>query len=557
MLDWLAQRVRILMLRTEPTPLRGLWRLLYEAAIRASAAYLRQGRPQIAIYVRRSFGSGEPVAGLSDIDLTLVVPEDPRGPGIARAELRRRWGRARKRLGLLGKAIDLGVYEQADLERVLAAAPAHLRRRRAAASSGRGLPPLYFGPRRPRDYYGLTIRPGLYGPTTDWRLVAGPERLPAGHRRGPGYRSLASWLELQYWWRQAYDVCASPERVDAAYLCFKIVAESARTWLWLAREERVARPRDALERMAALVPEERATLEAFLELRRVVTSSPPPPLHETLEMLHRTSARIAGLLAERARPAGHRPVRVLGPETWDDALDGPSRHANVLAVRPLCDWRGLVFPTQPDQLLAFSGGDPRDPHHVAAAAASAGGRVQPAFASGDIVLLPAQGATRSWFRAIQCAASDPVSFALLAGSENARFPELPGWSASDAAERAVAEHGGWLNSERFRADWRSVASLFSAARAALFWEALQEQQPLLPLTTEATAALLAEVRPGARAAVVDGAAGCREARSGGRPPSPRLVGALRRHVARLPAYSAAPARQSSSRSNFAAIRAQS
>jgi hypothetical protein len=541
-LDWIAQIVRIAMLRTERTALRGLWRLLYEAVIRSTAAYLRRGRPHVAVYVRRSLGIGEPVAGLSDMDLSLVVPTDPRGPGVVREEMRRRWRRARRRLGLLGKAIDLGVYEDRDLERVLDAAPAHLQRQHIKGSPERDLPPIYFGPQRPADYYGLTIRPGLYGPTADWRLVAGPERRPPEPPASPDYRRLAAWLELQYWWRQAYDACSSPRQVDSAYLCFKIVAESARAWLWLAHDERVARPRDALERMGELLSEEQPALLAFLELRRMVGSSPSPPLGGTLDTLRRISARIAGLLAEDAE--GHMPVRLLGAE-------GPG------AVVPFCDWRWLVFPTQPDEVLAIVAGDPGDPSSVAAAATLDGDGVQPAFVSGDLLILPGRVQSRGWFRAIQCPATDPVTFALLAGGEIAFFPALAGLSASDTADRAVAEHAGWLSSGRHPADERGLAALFSAARAALFRQALDEGVPVLPLTVEATALLLAEACPGARAAAVASAAACLEARSGGRAPPPDLVSALAHHVRRLPAYAAGPASRTSSRSSLSAMRAQS
>ena len=498
MLDWLVKVVRRAMLRTEQTAVRPLWRMLYEVAIRLSAAYLRRGRPGAAAYVRRSLGAGDPVVGLSDIDLVIVIPEDGRGAGVARDEVSLRSRRMRARLGLLGQAIEVGAYEDADLERAVAATPAHLEQT--------------VRPRPLTDYYGLTIRPGVHAPAADWRLVAGPDRRPAPTRAGPGYRRLAAWLELQYWWRQVSEACSQPERPDSAYLCFKVVAESARAWLWLAHAEQVARPRDALVRTAELVPEEADSMHLFLDLRAGLHRSPPAPLRETLGALCRISRRAADELDEHARAEGHTPVQLVGM--------GQSR-------LPLCDWRALVSPPSPEESLAIVAGDPGDPRALAAAVALDRDYDYPALTAGDLFVLAGRKQRRTWFRTVQCEVTDPVSFALLEEAEQARFPRLEGLSAVDTASLAVAQHAHRLipqpdgNSD-------ALGTLFTAARAGLFHDSLAEGAAVLPVTLEGTATLLAERYPAARGAAEAGAAGDRAA-----------IGPLARHVSRLPAYATA------------------
>lgn len=81
-----------LVLRTGRTPVRRLWALLYEAVARAASAYLTRGETGAATYVR---GGDEDdfLPGLSDVDLAIVLQEDPRGPGVAGERVRRRWAR--------------------------------------------------------------------------------------------------------------------------------------------------------------------------------------------------------------------------------------------------------------------------------------------------------------------------------------------------------------------------------------------------------------------------------------------------------------------------------
>ena len=89
------------------------------------------------------------------------------------------------------------------------------------------------------------------------------------------------------------------------------------------------------------------------------------------------------------------------------------------------------------------------------------------FPSADLASKPFP---RGNLRCAQCAATDPVSFALLDGRAIARFPLVPGWSAADWARRAVAE-------QRAR-DPHSRAT----ARAEAFAASLARGEPVLELS---------------------------------------------------------------------------
>ena len=126
---------------------------------------------------------------------------------------------------------------------------------------------------------------------------------------------------------------------------------------------------------------------------------------------------------------------------------------------------------------------------------------------------------RARLRAVQCAATDPVTTALLAGRSVARFPDVAGWSARDWARRAVNEQRPLLSQ-----DDGSAERPLAAARAALFRESVDAGAPRLALTLADAAVLLAERVPAERAAVEAGAAAyaaCRRderGRSTRRPP---------------------------------------
>jgi hypothetical protein len=134
-------------------------------------------------------------------------------------------------------------------------------------------------------------------------------------------------------------------------------------------------------------------------------------------------------------------------------------------------------------------------------------------------------------RAIQCAMSDPVSFAVVNGSDTAAFPDVAGWSARDSARRAVAEHLGWLREGVGQDDdVDALGRLLTAARAALFLQSVEADDPELALGVASVAdrlddPLALEVYEAYRAGHL----------TGERPPS-GLAEAFRGSVAGMPAY---------------------
>jgi hypothetical protein len=147
-------------------------------------------------------------------------------------------------------------------------------------------------------------------------------------------------------------------------------------------------------------------------------------------------------------------------------------------------------------------GDPADPEALARFAA-AGEEPQPTLRAPGLHVRPSLDARRTKLRAVQCASTDPVSFALAEGCGDTAFPELAGWSAADWAGRAVAEHRFWLDGmtpayangyEWIDAppapDVNGVVTrnrLLAAARAALFQESLEDGDPTLLLSADAVA----------------------------------------------------------------------
>ncbi len=215
---------------------------------------------------------------------------------------------------------------------------------------------------------------------------------------------------------------------------------------------------------------------------------------------------IAGRLSAAAARVAEMRVRIEGAETDTAALPGEA-HGIQHALVPLADWRACVVPESPDEVLALRAGSPDDPEEVAQAAVEARAWLHPALRRGALIVLPTSLAW-SWgrLRAVQCPQTDPVSFALLDGSNVARFPELSGWSALDRARRAVAEHRSWLGApadpdarppgwidaapDSSEPSLRALGMLFTAARAALFLQSLEAGDPSLSATVGATARLL-------------------------------------------------------------------
>ena len=551
MLPRLAFVLRAAMVRTERGPLRPLWAALYWGAARAAAAYLRRGSPDSAAYVCRSLAVGEPVYGVSDIDVVVVVPGDPARPEAEHKRLKRRWQLLCGRLPLVGELFpDTAFYEDFALREAASASVL------TYGLDGRGRS-AFFGRRPPPDDFGLRSRPGLPGPMRDWRLVAGPERRPQLPVLDDQARRVAAWLELQFWWSFAFGMAADPLRPRSAFLCVKLIAEPARVWLALDGDDLYDR-REVLRRALARLPEEEEAIRRALELHDALVRSPSPPVAELLPAFVRLSSRIARRLSDEARVAGETEVQLVwgGP---DDLTRAPAESfAAPLTPLPLVDWRALVAPSLVDEAFALSPGDAGDPAVLGDAARSARAGSYLALRADGLLLQPALGVwEHAYLRSVQCQASDPVSFALSTGATTARFPNVDGWCAEHWARRAVAEHRAWLAYRRERAnpcrrEWldghgehapptvRGLAKLLTAARAALFLDSLEQEEPELCLTAAAVSRRLAALAS-SPATVESAFESYRQAIEQGRPPSWRTVDALREQVVTLAPLAGRPA----------------
>ena len=150
------QRLQEVILRTSTGPLRPLWKVGYAVLRRVIAACLRRASPQTTVYVGGSFGFGEPVYGLSDLDVIAVSPDDP-------SAIRLRWRRLVDRLPVLAHvARDVFVYGEDELRRADCGAVLELR----------------------GDVPAARRRARRSGPDRAARAVRGDARVAAGCRAG-------------------------------------------------------------------------------------------------------------------------------------------------------------------------------------------------------------------------------------------------------------------------------------------------------------------------------------------------------------------------------------
>ncbi len=510
-----------------------------------AAAYLRGRRPAAAVYVARGVAAGDVLPGISDLDMAVVVPDDPAGGLAEHDRIKRRWQRLTGRVPFGSRLLpDVVVYEDAELR--ACAAASILTYGLSGATTPALAPAAMFGLAPPHDESELRSRPGLEGPTRDWRLIAGPDRRPRPAVRDRQQQRIAAWLELQFWWRSTFHACANPARPWAAYMCVKMVAEPARILLSLAGLPAAGSREEVLRAAASAMPEEEAAFSRALALLGELPRSPAVAPAEHVPELTRLSGRLARLLAEEIAGEGITEVRLAGA----DLGAGEGR-------LPLADWRAVVVPSLPDESLVPLEDDGAGPESLIATAARAPTGVQPAMQEGELLLLPvADPWRRGLLRGVHAAFSDPVSFALLAGSETARFPDLSGWSARDWAARAVAEHAAWLRrggshlgaptlrewidgaGENTPPQTRALAKLLTALRAGIFWGSLEQGSPVLSLTVGAAARELGEAGQDPSGTAAEAVDAYRTARLDGRPPPPGVLGALEESVLRLPAYAA-------------------
>ena len=477
--------------------------------------------------------------GLSDIDLAVILPGDPAAPGAARDRATRRWERLR-RVPVTGLVLDLPrIYEDDELRDIAGGSALTYG---LGGGQGNASEAGDVGSPTSLDAIRMLGRPGLYAPTDDWRLLAGPDRRPRDRARGVQCRRLAAWLELVHWWRLVFPACIDPRGPRAADLCVKIVAEPARIWLWLAHRERATGRIDTLRRVLRRLPVEEEALIHAIALRRSLPDGPPGPLHDALPTALRLTARIADLLVHEVADEATTAVRLVGDPAEMILPNGGWRRTESLAggghpiLLPLADWRALALPLLPDESFAPLPGDPGDPEVLGTAAETQRAGPYPAFRADELIVLPGTPLWRNRLRAVQCPVTDPVSFALVEGRRVAAFPQVCGWSAEDSARRAVAEHRAPLLVASENTRGRALGRLFTGARAALFLESIRGGNPELPLTVLETARRLCERSSSARVVAEDAVERYREFALRGVQPPEGTVSAMQRLVLCLPAY---------------------
>jgi hypothetical protein len=388
------------MVSTDRSAARRLWAASYRLFARLVAALVATRGS--GVWLRGSMAGGRPVYGLSDIDLILV------GDREATQRARARW---RRLSGLFPMASDLvffTAYERSALEQL------------AEGTCRTHDPPP--GP----DELALASRPGLRGPVDGWRRIHGRGTLPTPEPlQGPD-RWLHAWPELQGWWSYAVRACGSRPTRYTPYLAAKLIAEPLRIVLWIAHDETETDRRRAIARAAGLAPEHEEGARLALELLNGLARPRSGAIDLVLPHLARISEDLAGRFAADAEEAGHTTVRL-------EAAAHPL---------PLCDWTALVTPPRRAETVRLLPGDPASAAAVRSALAQDRPGRYPLLTRGRLsVAATAERWPDGALRALNCPESDPVTFALLNGSHEARFPRLRGWDASDLAARAVARGG--------------------------------------------------------------------------------------------------------------------
>jgi hypothetical protein len=527
-----------------------VWWVAHRSIIHAVARSLTTGLSRPArVYLKGGFGFGQPVYGLSDVDMIVVTEEEPARPGVNRERVGRRWQRLIRQLPTLAELYGgrLWTYDRAEARAL--ARDTYLTFGLSDSKSA------FFGRESPQDPMGLLDHPGLYGPQRDWRRLGSSEQAPEPIS-DESARGVFAWLELRFLWGYAFLLSLDLSPPSAASTCVKLVADSARIWLWLGFGEQVFRRDDLLARAIERMPDEEEALRFALELGRSLSRRPEPPLARVLPFLLRTSTRVAEHLATSAGKQGTTEVALAwdGPDQLllgEDVVPRTHGLGSPARLLALGDWRARAIPSVLDAAMALFPGDPAAPELLAALARAADDGLLPAVRHGELLIVPTTDAwERGRLRGVECRVTDPVSMALIDGSSSASFPNLRGWSACDSARRALAEHAAWLDryepgEDAVPAAWLAgsadpalvaLGGLFTAARAALFAESLDSGVPELALTAAAITDRMSRYGVSAQSASEAALELLVHSRRGAQPPDWALLGAFHEVVQALPAY---------------------
>jgi hypothetical protein len=537
-----------LMLRTHRTPLAVVWRAIHAVFIGALVVHFRWRTRGAAVYLSGSFGTDEPVYGLSDVDLVVVTPTESPDGGPRYQLGWRRWHRLRRHGLLVRRIVTVSVYHDTSLRDAVASPCLTYGLEKGAGERDGAC--LLTAARHGKDNLGLRLRPKLPVPMADWRLVAGADRRPRLPAPSLQRQRIAAWLELQCWWRRAFAACADPESILVPYLCLKLFAESARVWLLVGHRQEALTRTGVLDLAAKLMREEAECLGVARDLARALPRQPDPPLHDAVEFLRRTTSRVAQQFEQDVEVAGETEVALTGGAGHHvpgrGRLDASHLAENQSPDRlRILDWRALVAPRAAEEWAAVTHEDALDTVRIGQLARHSDQEDLPAVFTDRLLLLPTDREKDALLRAVQCHVTDPVTFALCDGRAAARYPNVEGWSAQHTARRAVAEHRGWLRQQAggMPPTTLSLTLLFTAARAALFLESLESSRPSLMLSAGAVAEALGSDNRRASRAAQDALAAYALSRIDGREPPTLVCESFGKVVADLPAYRGeAPAR---------------
>jgi len=432
MTELALQRLRRVVVATSRGPLTPVWRLFYRLGARLAGEWLARGGGA-GVYLHER---DEIVPGLSDVDLSVIAVDE----GAVRAARARRT-RMLNALAPLGRPIEC--FHVETRAAVAAACRSSVLTHGLDEDSGRGSIPMQ-------------NRPVPAGQMRGWRRVAGIELRPPAPAWPQAEHPGIAWLDVQFWWRHAFSLCTEPPAPWTAFSCVKLVAEPLRTLRWLEGGDWQGDRREILEDALGRRPgQERAIAHALWLLDRL-ERDPEPQLELALGALAWSSHAIGDEIAARASTAGHVEVGLTGD--WDRSAP------------PLLDWWARGKDVGPWRRLAPMDGDPARPGAVRAAAMAFGPEISPALRDASLVVTPSPRPCET-LRSAVCPAFDPVTFAVLDGSEVARFPELPGLSAQHCARRAVAER-------------RPHGPSTALDRAEAFLESVRAGRPELSVTPE-------------------------------------------------------------------------
>lgn len=463
-----ALRFRDWMRGTGRGPLRRVWATAYHVAQIGVAAWLRHRAPDVTVYVRGSFGEGRPTYGFSDLDFVAIASDEKQADF-----LQRKTADTLEHHPTTAQAMDVAILNGSEL-------PAA------------GKTPFYCRPAtrlRPGEpALGATLGLNFFDHVRPWRRIGGPNRQVSGSI-SRAHRPQWTWLEVQFRWKHLLRTVAGVhDPQQASHVASGALVGLARAAAWMESGESGLSREEAVESALEFAPRFATTLQ-----RAAQGGSEPDEILPA-------AAALTDSIATRIEELGGEPTFV--------ELKGTGPSAGKEA--PLVDWRSLTFPRDAGEVLIATPGAARDPALVRALSARSGRR-RSAILDGRLLAMPIKpgspGDTRAewaWqLRAMQCATSDPVSWATASGRSTAVFLQHSGWSLQDWHALSARLPAEQLAAEAFRTatlDQR-VAVLFAAVRTAALGRSMSEGHPMLPVSLDAAADEAADLHPRLRAAV--------------------------------------------------------